>query len=94
MERQEKETYHLEEEWDIEELMPNGEWECEMPITEYPIVNRFHTSVEDAKAAIKLLKKMHPRRKYRIYHWITTTTTNWVGEEEWLDETGKEASRG
>lgn len=45
-------------------------------------------TLDEAKKAIKELKAAHPDRKYRIYHWITTTTTNWVGEEEWLDENG------
>lgn len=90
MEREEKQTVERKEEWDIEELMPNGEeWNCDMSFTDLPIINRFHKTLDDAKKAIKELKAAHPDRKYRIYHWITTTTTNWVGEEEWIDENGE-----
>lgn len=89
MEREEKTTVERKEEWDIEELMPSGEWNCDMSFTDLPIVNRFHKTLDEAKKAIKELKAAHPDRKYRIYHWITTTTTNWVGEEEWIDENGE-----
>lgn len=86
MEREEKETVERDEEWDIEELKPNGEWCGDMSLVETPFINRFHKNVEDAKAALKMLHEAFPDRKYRIYHWITTTTTKWVGEEEWLEE--------
>lgn len=34
MQREEKQTVERKEEWDIEELMPSGEWNCDMSFTD------------------------------------------------------------
>ena len=51
-----------------------------------PVINLFHKSIEDARKAIRKIKESFPSKKCRIYHWITTTTTKFVGEEEWIEE--------
>ena len=94
MERTETQKTRRDEEWDIEELMDDGQWHCEMSLTEVPIIERFHKSLEDAKDALKQLRGAFPERKFRIYHWITTTTTTFVGEEEWIEEEQNEKGTG
>lgn len=81
-------TDERKEEWHIEELGQNGEWNGERSFTKIPVINKGYTTLDDVRNAIKQLKAEFPESKYRIYHWIPTTTASWAGDEEWLDEKG------